>query len=931
MRILVLLAIVGTLSGADVAKGAPAAPATVISVPKLAYTARTLSNGARIYAIRDASAPSVSVNIWYDVGQRDDPKGRGGFAHLFEHLMFKATRNIPGGILPFVTDRGGQSNASTLFDYTNYYVTAPANQLEALLWLEGERLQNLVVDEAAFNSERKVVQEELRQRIFAQPYGRILYTLLPAFTFDTHPYRRPIGGTIEDLDKASLADVRAFHEAYYRPDNAIFVISGNFEPAKLNAWVDRYLGSIPRPKATIARDTATERAPLRARTVDAYVPNVPLPALIFSWRAPGAGDPDTPGMSVIEALLTRGSSSRLRRRLVDELQLASNVSSFNLASRDGHAFALIVTLAQGRELGDAEAAFAAEIRRLRDEPVGEEELQAVKNGLLGQALSSRETVLGRAYELGEGVALTGDPALADRELQAIRALTPNDVQRIARRRLSDSARVTIRYQDESKRPAGYRGDDLPDVSAMGTIVPPAAKPPVIAAVASQAERPPAPGPIISRNLPMIAQSRLSNGLRIVAAKSTSIPLVTLKLIIPGGDAADPAGKAGLADVTAALAQRGAGGRDAAAIAQAVAGLGGSLSTIADPDATIFTLNVPAANAEAGGRILSDLVLRPSFAEIDLDRVRKQQSDALSVASRQPMQTALRLLPAAMLRGSAYGGVPSAASLAAIARDDVLAAHRRWTPAGSTLVVTGALTQAEARALGERLFGEWKGEAPAETGSAPVAAATPQVLVVDIPSAGQAAVLAGLPVAGRADAGWPALRVLNARLGSGFQSFLSQEIRVKRGLSYGAGSLFDARRKATILLAATQTANESADQVVGIILEQIRRLASEPMNAEDIAERTTFLTNALANQTERTAGLADYLASLVETGTPLDAAERELGGEAPDVAQTGSVAAQYFLSPAPTIGVAGDSRKWLDTLRGRFPQLVVVKADGTPAR
>ena len=210
MRIVLFFGMLALSAAAQAERTAVAA--TAISVPKLAFTQRTLANGARIFALRDSAAPTVTVAIWYNVGQRDDPRGRGGFAHLFEHLMFKSTRNIADGVMPFVSALGGQTNASTLLDYTDYYVTAPANRLEPLLWMEGERLRNLVVDDTAFSSERKVVQEELRQRILAQPYGRILYTLLPAFTFDAHPYRRPIGGTIEDLDSATLADVRAFHE-----------------------------------------------------------------------------------------------------------------------------------------------------------------------------------------------------------------------------------------------------------------------------------------------------------------------------------------------------------------------------------------------------------------------------------------------------------------------------------------------------------------------------------------------------------------------------------------------------------------------------------------------------------------------------------------------------------------------------------------------
>src|SRR3569833_390265 len=273
----------------------------LLPVPPIAYTVRTLANGATLYALRDPSAPPVSVDIWYDVGQRDDPRGRGGFAHLFEHLMFKQTRNLPQGVMPYLVGIGGTGNASTLLDYTIYTETAPASRLESVLWMEGERLRNLVIDEANFHAERNVVEEELRQRILAQPYGRILYTLLPGFVFSTHPYARPIGGTAADLDQASLADVRAFHEAYYRPDNGIYVVSGNFDPKQLDAWADKYIGSISRPATRIIRDPAAETPRAGPRTIDAYAPNVPLPALIAAWRAPPATDRDTAGRGTLGA------------------------------------------------------------------------------------------------------------------------------------------------------------------------------------------------------------------------------------------------------------------------------------------------------------------------------------------------------------------------------------------------------------------------------------------------------------------------------------------------------------------------------------------------------------------------------------------------------------------------------------------------------
>ncbi|NIJ39486.1 zinc protease [Sphingopyxis panaciterrae] len=926
----VLLLAASPLPYASATAQTEAAAPALLDVPRLDFTKRILANGATLYAIRDTSTATASINIWYDVGQRDDPPGRGGFAHLFEHLMFKTTRNLPGGVLETVNAMGGNTNASTLFDYTDYYITVPANELEGMLWLEGERLRNLVIDEKSFHSERDVVKEELRQRVLSQPYGRILYTLLPAFTFDGHPYERPIGGSIADLDRAELADVRAFHAAYYRPDNAVFVVSGNFDPAKLDAWADRYIGSIAKPARAIPRDPAKGK-PIAARTIDAYAPNVPLPALAVAWRAPFAGDADAAGIDLIEAILTRGASSRLRRALVDEQGVASAVTSYNLPARDGHAFALVVTLAKDREMADAEAALTSELKRIRDEPVGTAELGAAKNGLFGDALAARETARGRAYELGGGAALTGDPALADKRLDLIRRMTPADVQRVAAAWLGDTKRVTLRYRDESQRPAGYTGDRIADVSAMGPAVPPVSQPPVVIADDSAREKRPAPAQAVAPALPVLTERRLTNGLRVVVAKSSDVPLATLKLVIDGGDAADPAGQAGRGDIAAALALKGAGGRSADRLASEIAALGGMIAASSDPDATVLSINAPAANIEAAARILADVAMRPTLSAEAFESVRNQQLSAIAVGTKQPMQVALRALPAAMFGKTAYGAVPTTASLGAVTRDDVVAAQRGgWSPHGATLVITGALDPDAAFALAERVFGGWTGGEVREKSSRAPTSAAPRVIAIDMPGTAQAAVIAALPAVGRSDADWAALRIANARLGGGFQGWLTQEIRVKRGLSYGAGSLLDARRDAAVLMAVTQTKNESAVEVAQLILDQIARLSREPVDRAGAAERSVYLANGLSNQIERAAGLADYLTTLVATGAPLDTLKAELSANAPPAPEAVAAAiAAHLRTDRATIIVAGDSKQWTAALRERFPALERIDIDGKP--
>ena len=245
-RLLPLL--LATIATPALAEPPPPLPA----VKPIAFTERTLANGLRVYAIRDTATPNVAVQVWYDVGGRDDPRGRSGFAHLFEHLMFKATRNLHAEQFDRLTeDVGGYNNASTGDDYTNYFEVIPANHLQRLLFAEADRMASLIVDPAGFASERDVVKEEFRQSVLARPYGKLDSLYLPALAYQHHPYARGVIGSIANLDAATIDDVRAFHATYYRPDNAILVVAGNFDPAALDRWVEQYFAPIKRPAQPI--------------------------------------------------------------------------------------------------------------------------------------------------------------------------------------------------------------------------------------------------------------------------------------------------------------------------------------------------------------------------------------------------------------------------------------------------------------------------------------------------------------------------------------------------------------------------------------------------------------------------------------------------------------------------------------------------------
>jgi zinc protease len=386
-----------------------------LEVAPLQYTMRTLDNGLRVYAMRDPNTANVSVQVWYDVGSVDDPVGRSGFAHLFEHIMFKSTRNMPAEFFDRLTeDVGGFNNASTYDDFTNYYEVVPANHLERILWAEADRMSTLVVNEETFDSERDVVKEELRQRILASPYGRLFGLYIAQANFSVHPYGRPGIGSIEDLDAATVDDVRAFHATYYRPDNAVLVVAGNFDAAQLNAWVDEYFGDIAQPDRAIPRDYPTEPIRMQQREYTVRAPNVPLPAVMVSYPQPESTDPDLAALTVLDAILATGESSRLYQSMVYDEQIAAQVFTNLEATQDPGAYSLFAILSGDQSADAGLASLGAQIARARDTLVTQAELDEAKNEIVTSTIQGRATASGRAYELAESVIRYGDAAYADR-------------------------------------------------------------------------------------------------------------------------------------------------------------------------------------------------------------------------------------------------------------------------------------------------------------------------------------------------------------------------------------------------------------------------------------------------------------------------------------------------------------------------------------
>jgi zinc protease len=416
-----------------------------IAVAPIDFTDRTLPNGLRVLLVEDHRVPSVAINVGYRVGGKDDPPGRSGFAHLFEHLMFKGTKNTrPETIDRLTEDIGGLNNAFTADDITNYYEVVPSNYLETLLWAEADRLGSLAVTEEHFHTERDVVIGEYDQRILAEPYG-MLDELVNREAFVAHPYKRGVIGDPENLRAATLADVVAFHDTFYRPDNAVLVVVGDFDPAQANAWIDTYFGRVPTPPAPIPRVEIVEPEQTAERAYTYRAANVPLAAVEYAYHIPAWRHPDAPALDIVETLLGMGKSSRLYQSLVYRQRVATAAhASADLREHAG-LFSLRAIASTGTPIETVRAALDAEIARLQNELPAADEMERIRTQIASSFVRSRQTYNNIAIALVRSTIERNDPGALNTDLDRYRAVTAADVQRVAKLYLTPSNRTTIDY------------------------------------------------------------------------------------------------------------------------------------------------------------------------------------------------------------------------------------------------------------------------------------------------------------------------------------------------------------------------------------------------------------------------------------------------------------------------------------------------------
>jgi len=913
------------------------APAAAADIP---YEQFTLPNGLRVIVHTDRKAPIVAVNIWYHVGSKDEPAGRSGFAHLFEHLMFNGSENAPGEFFePFEQAGATDMNGTTNSDRTNYFENVPTTALDMALWMESDRMGHLLgaIDQKTLDEQRGVVQNEKRQGE-NQPYGQLRQVVSATMFPEGHPYHHTTIGSMNDLNAAALEDVKNWFRAWYGPNNAVLVLAGDIDVKTAKEKVARYFGDIPatptmaQPKVDIAPLAAEGRTELEDK-----VPQVQIRRL---WNVPQAGSAESDLLDLFSDVLGGSASSRLDRRLVYQEKLVDSVGTYNYGSQLAGQFGITAMVKQGVDPAKVEAIIDEELDKLLAEGPTAEELARAKTSYRANFVRGIERIGGfggKADVLASCAIYEGDPGCFRESLETVAEATPDAVRAAGAEWLGKPSHTFVVKPGERK-PLVEEEAATPAPFVLGK---PDGKYRTAASKVDRKAGVPKVESFPQLKFPALQRATLKNGSTVVLAERHEIPVVNISYQFPGGYASDPAGKPGVASFAAGMLDEGAGELGALDFKSRSEELGAELGAGASLDGSTVWLSALKENLEPSLQLYADTLQRPRFDQNEIDRVKAQWIAGIKQEKVRPQTAALRVLPPLLYgEGHPYGipftGSGTEAAIAGLGRGQLLDWQKQWLrPEKATVIVVGDTTLDEIVPLLDKHLGEWKGE-----GAAPAAPALPQVarpakervFLIDQPGAVQANIYAGLLVPSTKDPGAVALETSNEVLGGSFTSRLNMNLREDKHWSYGARTvLVNALGQRPFLAVAPVQIDKAAESVA----EARREIAeyATGKNPATQAEVDKVVANELRSQPgayETADAVMGTLGGIVRYGRPDNWVQVRNAEVAAFTPAKAAEAAKALDPDALTWVVVGDLSKIEAPIRALdLGEVVVLDADGKP--
>nr|WP_245842985.1 pitrilysin family protein [Sphingomonas laterariae] len=863
----------------------PAAVSSLVQAVDIPYEAFTLANGLRVIVHEDRKAPIVAVSVWYHIGSKDEPKGKTGFAHLFEHLMFNGSENANMDFFkPLEAVGATDLNGTTWFDRTNYFETVPTGALETALFLESDRMGHLLgaIDQGKLDNQIGVVQNEKRQGD-NEPYGLVEYAQLAALFPEGHPYRHSTIGSMADLSAASLEDVKNWFRAHYGPNNAVLVLAGDIDGKSARPLVEKWFGAIPRgPETTRPQVTI----PTLPKAVDQVMKDrVATTRIMRSWAVPGLNDPDTTKLDVGMAVLGGLASSRLDNALVRQDKTAVSISAGVQEFEKMSIVEITANVKPGVDpklVADKLDALVADY--IRNGPTEDEVKRAATrqvSGVIG-GLESVGGFGGKAVTLAEGAVYSNDPAKYKKDLAEIAAVTPAAVKAAMAKWLTRPAyRLTVEPGERSEADVAIAGGirSAPryyrDPKAEGGAA-------TVAASGAAVDRSKFPEvqPIGDLEFPAIERATLSNGMQVVLARRTTVPTVRIALSFDAGNAADPKAKLGTQALMLSLLDEGTKTRNSIQIAEEQERLGAAIGTSANMDRTSVTLFALKPNLAPSLDLLADVVRNPAFDPAEVERLRAQLVTSIAAENTQPRGIARRALPE-LLYGKVHPyGVPlsgsgTEAGVKAVTRDDLFAFHNAWLrPDNGKIFVAGDTTLAEIKPLLEARFGQWQPTANVAKGAKLFRmdrmARPPRIVLIDRPQSPQSYIMAGqlLPFKGVDDP--LTFSAANEVVGGSFLSRLNMDLREDKGWAYGAFTSAPMVRDTMplYLIAPVQT-DRTGDSIAAAIGDVKTFLTTKGVDAEEHERTINNQIRSLPGSFETSSDLLGGLMSIDAFGRPDD--------------------------------------------------------------
>jgi len=915
---------------------ATAASAQQAAPPKLAplsqlvervdipYQTFTLPNGLETIVHTDRKAPIVGVTVYYRVGSKNEPRGRTGFAHLFEHLMFGGSENVDNFDIPLEAAGSTSTNGSTWYDRTNYIETVPDGALDLALFQESDRMGYLLgaVNQDKLDKQRGVVQNEKRQGD-NEPYGLVEYHLNQALFPIGHPYRHSTIGSMADLDAARITDVRKWFTDHYGPNNVVLAITGDIDLATAKEKVTRWFGDIPRgPEVKpVAAGPVTLKAPVRETITD----QVPVTRIIRAWSGPAVTDPDQVPVEAGLYVLGGLASSRLDNALVRGDELAVSVTAGVEQHEQIGFLQAQMDVKPGVDVAAAEKRFDAVIADLVKNGPTQDELLRAATDIVSANIGALELVggfSGKGATLAEGELYAHDPAHYKQEMEQLAALTPQRVKAALQKWLGRPAyTLTIKPGERTEDGAqlGGWGDE-------GKVPPPPMDPktPVADIHTVKREAPPV-AEVKDLTFPQVEHARLSNGIDVALARRTAIPKVSVALTFDAGNAADDPAHAGVQSLMLDALEEGTTTRSAEQIAAEQERLGASIGAGSTTDSSQVSMTALTANLLPSLELLADVARHPKFAEADVARVKNQRLAEIAQEQASPgalAQRAIRpLIYGPQHPYGSVGGSGKAAVIEALTPADLRAEHDKWLrPDLARITVVGDVTMADLLPRLETAFGDWKAPAtpaPTKTIDAPIPAPKPRLVVIDRPNSPQSVLMFGrvLPLKG-AGTGQEALELANEVIGNDFLSRLNSDLREEKGWTYGiSSSLFQVRGPRGFVVMTPVQSDRTADSIRLIEQDMKAFPASKGVDQVELQRVTEGNIRNLPNRFETNGQVLGALLENQRLGRPdnyqamLPQIYRAIDAKAIDAA-----AAQYLQPDQLLIVVVGDRKQIDDQLK-----------------